>query len=625
MMTRKVSRTLEIEKHTEEMFKKLFLKLKPPEDIPISEWADKYRRLPAESSAEPGRWRTSKTPYMKKIMDVATDNSVKKVVIQASAQVGKSELLLNILGYYTHIDPSPILVIQPTVETGKNFSKERIKPTFRDTPVLSKILSGIRSTIQKIDFVGGFIAIVGANAPSALASRPIRILLCDEVDRYPLSAGDEGDPLTLGEKRTTTFPYTSKKIFVSTPTIKDVSRIEQEFQTGSMEEWQLPCPGCGEYQTITWDKIHFERDKKTKVLLDDQEILCLCEHCGELNNEVSWKKGMGRGQWKETVTNPEIRSFHLSSLISPWKSWREVVEGFLKAKNDPEQLKVWTNTELGETFAVLGDGISGLKLLERREKYGCELPDGVLVLTAGIDVQDDRFEIEVVGWGRNYESWGIEYYRIFGDLDKKAVWNQLATYLNKTFKFKDGTELSIANSCIDTGGHYTTEVYQFCKRPHKFNIRAIKGRGGTGLKFLYSSSDLKDEKIKLQILGVNSGKETIMSRLKTTDIGEGYCHFPKETGKGYDLAYFDGLTSEHQVTKIVNGRPTRVWELKKKNARNEPFDIRNYATAALELLMPIEFDALEELLVKGINHSKKQESKVDDGSRKNRRTTQSLL
>ncbi len=270
-----------LDKHTVELFERIFKKLKPPEDVPISEWADSYRRLPAESSAEPGKWRTSRTPYLQRPMDSISDPDVKKVVMMTSAQVGKSEVILNVLGYYTHIDPSPMLIIQPTVETGKNFSKERIGPTFRDTPILSNLVSAKRNTILKKEFSGGFVAIVGANAPAGLASRPIRILLCDEIDRYPVSAGEEGDPLTLGEKRTTTFPYTSKKVYVSTPTIEGVSRIEHEFKLGTMEEWELPCPGCGEYQAITWDKIKFALDDNTRKLDETREIECLCVECGE--------------------------------------------------------------------------------------------------------------------------------------------------------------------------------------------------------------------------------------------------------------------------------------------------------------------------------------------------------
>ncbi len=592
-----------IEQHTKELIKKILQKLKPPEDINLSEWADKYRKLPAESSAEPGQWKTSRTPYLKKIMDSITDVNVRKVVVMSSAQVGKSEVILNTLGYYAHIDPSPTLVIQPTDSTGKNFSKERIGPTFRDTPVLSELVSEKRSTILKKEFTGGYIAIVGANAPSGLASRPIKILACDEIDRWPLSAGDEGDPLTMAEKRTTTFPYTHKKIYVSTPTIDGISRIQHEFLQGSQEEWQLPCPSCGTYQTLSWDKIKFERDKKTGKLDRSIDVTAVCSNCGEYISEYAWKNGVGR--WYSEKENEEIKSFHLSSLVSPWKPWSDIVEAFLSAKNDKEMLKVWTNTELGEVFMEDGAVIDELELYNRREYYGCELPKGVIALTAGVDVQDDRFEIEVVGWGRNYESWAIEYVKIFGDLNKEEIWDKLDLYLSKTFKFVSGTELNILNTCIDTGGHYTTEVYKFCKKPHKFKISAIKGRGGSDIALISSVSRNNSEKIPLYIIGVDSGKETLMGRLKIDEIGEGYCHFPKENSKGYNKTYFKGLTSEYQVTRMVNGVPKLKW-VQKPRTRNEPLDLRNYATVAFEIVSPIDFDYLEEKINNGTNYMVKK-------------------
>ncbi len=599
-----------MDKHTKEFLKKLLLNLRPPENITISEWADKYRRLPPEGAAEPGRWKTSKTPYLKKIMDSVSDPTVRKVVIMSSAQVGKSELLINILGYFIHIDPSAILMVQPTERTAKEFAKRRITTSIRDTPILNKLIKWRESTVLEKVFTGGYLSIIGSNSPSGLASKPIRVVLCDEVDRYELSAGDEGDPLSLVEKRTTTFPDSHKLIYVSTPTIKHVSRIEQEYELGSMEEWQLQCPSCGEYQTITWDKINYIRDEKTKKLDKNKEVLCMCEHCDELNNEYAWKKGEGR--WKARNENAEVKSFHLSSLVSPWKTWVKIAEDFINAKNTRDKLRVFINTDLGETFEVLGASIDTMKLFERREKYSAELPKGVLVLTAGVDIQDDRFEIEVVGWGRNYESWGIEYKKIFGNMDKEEVWKKLDEYLRTTFKFADGTELNIAYTCLDTGGHYTSEAYKFLRKPRGYRLRGIKGMGGDGLAFLHKRSKLKDHgDLKLQILGVDSGKETVMGRLGTEIVGEGYCHFPisRETrNRGYDFAYFEGLTSEHQVTKRERGRQKAVWMLKKDGTRNEPFDVRNYATAALELLNP-NFNRLEKLLEKGVNHSKPKEKK----------------
>lgn len=227
-----------IEAHTQELFRKIFLNLRPPEQISVSEWADKYRRLPAESSAEPGMWKTSRTPYMKKILDSVSDENVREVSIMSSAQVGKSELIINTIGYYIHNNPTSILLVQPTESTGKGFSKKRISPSIRDSPVLNNLVNQRESSILEKKFMGGFLSIVGSNSPAGLSSQPIQVLLCDEVDRYEASAGHEGDPVTLAKKRTLTYEGIDKHIFVSTPTIQGVSRIEHEFKQGTMEEWQ---------------------------------------------------------------------------------------------------------------------------------------------------------------------------------------------------------------------------------------------------------------------------------------------------------------------------------------------------------------------------------------------------
>ncbi len=288
-------------------------------------------------------------------------------------------------------------------------------------------------------------------------------------------------------------------------------------------------------------------------------------------------------------------------------------------------LKVWTNTEMGLPFNNYGDNLNEIEIFERREKYGCDLPDGVLLLTAGVDVQDDRFEIEVVGWGRDDESWGIEYAKITGNLEKKEFWKKLDFFLSKTYKFANGQELSIAHVCIDTGGHFTKEVYKFCKQPHKVRVTGIKGMGRNDIGFIHTSFTDPSTKARIQNLGVNTGKETIMTSLKIDEPGEKYCHFPKEKEKGYNITYFQGLTSEHQVTRIKNGIRRNVWELKKSNSRNEPLDLRNYAMAAHEMLKPIDHDTLEKLLNDGVNHSERKEVNESDRTRKVRRKTSSLL
>lgn len=558
------------------LFRELVRVVAPPPDLTVSQWADLYRRLSSESSAEPGQWRTDRAPYQRDIMDAINDPAVETVVVMTSAQVGKTELLLNIIGYHIDYDPAPIMVMQPTLQMAQAFSKDRLAPMLRDSPALHGKVADARSrdsgnTVLHKSFPGGHITMVGANSPSGLASRPIRILLADEVDRFPTSAGAEGDPLTLAEKRTTTF-WNRKKVYVSTPTIKGVSRIEAAYLGSSQEEWCLPCPTCGTYQPLTWAQIRF----------DDVSMECI--ECGARHGEFDWKSGQGK--WIAKDSNQRVRGFHLNELASPWKRWSKIIEEFMEAKRGgTEMLKAWVNTTLGETWEEQGDGVESDDLIKRRETYDCEVPDGVLILTAGVDVQDDRLEVEVVGWGVGKESWGIKYQRFYGDPGQPAIWQQLDEFLSGMWKYSDGTTIGIACTCIDSGGHFTQQVYDFCKPREHRRIFAIKGQGGEGIPLVGRANRTNRKRVALFPIGVDTGKELILSRLKVEYEGPGYCHFPREQEKGYDETYFQGLTSEQRVLRMHKGRPRHEWK-KRPGTRNEPIDCRNYATAALEILSP---------------------------------------
>lgn len=590
-------------------FRLIYRLWSPPPDLTISQWADEYRILSAESAAEPGKWRTDRTPYMKEIMDSINDPRYERIVMMTSSQVGKTELLLCIIGYFIHYDPAPILLIQPNVKPmAEDFSKDRLAPMIRDTPVLRDKVSDVKSrssgnTMLHKSFPGGHITMVGANSPSGLASRPIRIVLADEVDRYPASAGTEGDPLTIVSKRTTTF-WNRKLVFVSTPGEKETSRIESAYMEGTQEKWSYSCPDCGRYQPLTWGQIRFE------------DVTHECKYCKERHNEFTWKSRPA--MW--VADNPDaakVRSFHLNELSSPWKRWTVIIEEFLEAKHrGNESLKAWVNTSLGETWEEQGDSLDSQTLEKRREVYNCEVPDNVLVLTASVDVQDDRLELEIVGWGLEKESWGIQYKVFLGDpailksLDPKtpSVWEQLDLYLQRYFSYADGGQTQISCTCIDSGGHFTTEVYEFCvKREHR-RIFAIKGQGLDGVPLIGKPSRSNRKKCALFMIGVNTAKELLFSRLKIDYVGPGYCHFPIEPAKGYDEGYFKGLMAEKRKIKYHKGRPRVEWS-KASGARNEPIDLRNYATAALEILNP----NLEKLAligretVSGMSSNKKQQ------------------
>lgn len=579
-----------MKKATADLFSKVFSILKPPPDMTISEWADDYRRLSSESSAEPGRWKTTKAPYQREIMNAISDIKVQKVVVMSAAQIGKTDgFILNPIGYFMHYDPSPIMVLQPTIQMAETFSKDRLSPMLRDTPVLrdrvnDKSRNSGNTILQKI-FPGGHVTMVGANSASSLASRPIRILLADEIDRYPATAGNEGDPLLLAGKRLTTF-WNKKEICVSTPTIKGLSRIEVEFEHSTQEEWNVPCPECGEFQPMEWAQVVFNKEN-----LD--EISFACAKCGCVSSEVEWKEQFVNGKFIAKYPERKVRGFHLNALSSLFVEWKEIVQKFLtaneeKKKGNIELLKVWTNTEMGQTWEEAGEQLEQEDLFKRREKYNCEVPEDVICLTAGIDTQDDRFEIEVVGWGVDKESWGIKYQIIYGDLKLPGVWNDLDTFLSQTFTRADGAKLKIICACMDSGGHFTNQVYKFCKARTARRIYAIKGKGGAEVPYFNKPTKSNREKAPLFTIGVDTGKSLLYQRLAIAEEGPNYCHFPKEKDKGYNETYFKGLTSEKMVMTYKRGKAQYVWTLKDSGyKRNEPLDIRNYATVALEIANPV--------------------------------------
>lgn len=584
--------------NTMALFRRIFKCLAPPPDLVLSEWADKYRMLSNGASAEPGHWRTAKAPHQREIMNAITDIDVRKVVVMSAAQVGKTEMILNPIGYYIHYDPSPVMVMQPTIQLAETFSKDRLTPMLRDTPVLAdKVNEKSRNsgnTIQQKIFPGGQIVMVGANSPTNLRSRPIRILLADEIDAYPPTAGNEGDPLLLAEKRLTTY-WNRKEVNISTPTIKGTSRIEIEYKNSSRGEWNVPCPCCGAMQPLKWGNVVFDANGFDA---EKSEVRYVCAACGVISSENEWKDHFTEGHFIHEDPENSVKGFHLNTLGSTLATWGEVVEKFLKANEEKkngniEILKSWVNTELGETWEEDGEQIEESVLMKRRERYNCEVPDGVLYLTAGVDTQDDRFEVEVVGWGADWESWGIKYAAIYGDNSDlaKQVWKDLDAFLMQTFTRADGAKLNIVCTCIDSGGHRSNQVYKFCKARFNRRVFAIRGSNDSAAAYIQKPTKSNREQAYLFTLGVDTGKSLILQRLKIEEEGPGYCHFPKdEEGKtysprGYDERYFKGLTAERQVLVYKKGKPYFEWHIRDNSyKRNEPLDCRDYAQAAMEII-----------------------------------------
>ena len=550
--------------------------LKPPPKLSVSEWSDRYRRLSPESSAEIGTWHTSRAEYQREIMNAVSDPKVESVTIMSCAQVGKTEILLNLIGYHIHQDPSPILLVQPTLDMAQTFSKDRLAPMLRDSPVLQGKVADPKSrdsgnTTLKKNFFGGHITMCGANSPASLASRPIRVVLFDEVDRFPVSAGSEGDPIDLARKRSATF-WNRKEVAVSTPTIANSSRIETLFENTDKREYHVPCPDCGEYQVMRWSNVHWEQDSPDTAFY-------ACIECGGAWDDAARYGAIRRGEWRATAPFVGRAGFRLSGLCSPWTPLSSAVRDFLQAKKLPETLRVWVNTYLGESWEDDGERIDDFQISTHRENYTSDsLPKEIVFLTAGIDVQDDRLEMEIVGWGRDEESWSVEYKTFFGDPASANVWADLDSYLTLTFTTEDDRELGIKAAAIDSGGHHTQAVYKFCKPRLGRRIFAIKGVGGEGKAIVGRPTTNNHIKCKLFPIGVDTAKETIYSRLKIKEVGPGYCHFPNS----YNDEYFAMLTAEKVVKKYHKGFHRREWV--KVRPRNEALDCRVYALAALSIV-----------------------------------------
>lgn len=589
--------------------------LKPLPKTSVSNWADNHRMLSSGISAEPGKWKTSRAPYQKDIMNAFTEPGIHRVVVKSSSQIGKSDMMNNVIGRFAHLDPCAIMMIQPTIDMAQDYSKTRIAPMIRDTKVLNNLFYDVKSrdannTILSKVFPGGRLIMCGANSPAGLASRPIRILLADEVDRFPDSAGTEGDPVDLAAKRMTTFWNSCMGLF-STPTNEGSSRIDEEYLAGTQEEWQHKCPNCGKYHllrhidmTVDYKEIKTPSGKKTVIVND---VKWRCPHCGFSFSEKEMKQTPQKyiSRNADALKNG-IRSFFVNGFTSPWMTWSKIMREWLEAKGDPEREKVIMNTVFGESYKQKGAFEDEQIFLRRRESYGAELPNGVLLLTAAIDTQDNRLEYEVVGWGKEEECWGIRKGIVLGAPNQDRTWKEIDNILDKTYHFADGKGLKVVRTFIDSGGHYTSDVYNYCQKNFHKQRFAIKGRGGPGIPLIYKIAKANNAKAPLILLGVDDGKQQIMDRLSIDSPGPLYFHFPQDEGikelsnRGYDDLYFKGIISEHKKVYKRNGVLREVWETT-KNVRNEPLDLRNYNLACMKSLKP-DWGKLE-MLVNGMSET----------------------
>ena len=568
-------------------------RLAPPPRLTVSEWADRFRVLSREASAEPGQWRTARAPYLQGIMDAFSDPRVEEVVVMSSAQVGKTECILNVAGYFMHQDPAPILVVLPNIEEAEGWSKIRLAPMIDDAPALKERVREPTSrasgnTLRVKEFPGGHITLVGSNAPSGLAAKPIRVVLGDEVDRWADSAGTEGSPRRLATKRTSTF-WNRKLGWFSTPKLKGPvdqggSPIEAAFLEGDQRRYYVPCPHCGQPQVLRWGNLKFDA---TSDQAAEHTAEYACEGCGSLWEEADKPAILSRGEWRSHAPAGRVASFHLNALYSPWARWGELAREFVKAQGNVLDLQVFVNTVLGESWEDRGSLTAAEGLAGRQEAYHAPIPDQVQAVTVGVDVQADRLEAVVRGWGHGEEAWFLERAIFLGDstvaeTSPGSVWEQLETLRVRYWNARPGR----CAMAIDSG--YNPEaVYRYAKPRYGAKVFVTRGASKPGQPILTRKPSVNNKaRARVFYVGTDAAKDSIYGRLKVSVPGPMYWHYPVGTAP----EYFEQLTSEKRVRKQHAGRWVSRYEVL-PNRRNEGLDCEVGNLVAL-LLLNAKFEAV---------------------------------
>jgi phage terminase large subunit GpA-like protein len=565
--------------------------VRPDPDQTVDEWADENVQLP-EYVAESGRWRTSRTPFLREIMQcLSPSHPCKLVVFMKCVQIGGTQVGVNWIGYIIDRAPGVMLAFEPIKDLAKKLSNEKVKPMIELTPCLRGKVREARSrdsgnNIFTKEFLGGFVNFIGCNSAIGMRSTSARYVLIDEVDACPADVNGEGHPVDLAEKRTATFDR--RKIFeLSTPLEADTSRIEPDYLKGSRGRYHVPCPFCGHRQHLQWGQLVYTFDG----IADPERAAYRCAGCAELIPEHAKGWMLEQGQWVHEDPDNPVRSFHINALYQPYGwalSWSELARQWIEANakaaaGDMRKLKTFINTILAETWEEKGEKVDQSAIYQRRETYEALCPEGVLVLTAAIDLQDNRLEVEVCGWGVEEESWSIEY-RVFpGSPAQPTVWKDVTEWLARPRLHACGVSLRVECVVVDTGGHHTKEAYWFARR-YRGRCYAIKGSNQPGAPLVPPRPTRpRGTTVHLYHLGTVAAKDTIFPRLKLTEPGPGYMHFPESPA--YDEEYFKQLAGEEKRSKYDRGVLTGYF-YKKIRARNEALDLKVYNLAAVCLLNP---------------------------------------
>jgi phage terminase large subunit GpA-like protein len=602
--------------------------LRPADPMTVAQWADRHRVLSTKGSAEPGPWRTDRTPYLREAMECLSPTSpYRRVVLMFGSQLGKTEVVLNWLGAIIHLWPAPTLLVQPTLDMAKRLNRQRLEPLLRETPVLSELIAPARArdsgnTMFLKDFRGGLFVLTGANSGSGLQSMPAAYLLADEVSSYPFEADDKGDPLENAEARTSTFPM-GKVLITSTPGTRGMCRITHEFeQRSDRRQLAMRMPCCGALEVLRWRE-HMKWDTP------DGEVFAQCPACGERVGEQHKTTMLTGAQWQATAKGDGITAgFHLPAWYAPagWTSWGQIRDEFLRAKTDPLLLKGWVNKRAAEAWedeAVAAINADGLMARAQADGYSSgTCPEGVVLLLMAVDVQDTWLETTVWGFGRGEEMWRIWHQKVEGSPAYDDVWQQIDSIRKTQWPREGGGVMTVRHCAVDTGGHFTQEAYEFCRARAAEGVVAIKGSSTKAAPALGKGSKIDvnwrgrilKKGLMLYMVGGDTLKRTIYARLKKDSTGPGSIHF----GNDVTEEFLQGLTCERLVPKTVKGFQVLTWE-KPSGARNEPLDLCVYSLAMLELVKrrynrATMWDQLE--------HAAKQQQIAPDKPKQRRRRPQ---
>lgn len=583
--------------------------LAPPPPMTVTEWAEARRVLSAKDSSEPGPYRATRTPYAREPQDaLSAHSSVEEVVLMWGAQTSKTTIGGNWLGYLIDLQPGPVMVVQPTIDTAKRYSRQRLTPMIEESSALRRKVRDNRSrddantTLLK-EYAGGFLALAGANSAAGLRSMPIRDIFFDEIDAYPHDVDGEGDPISLAEARQSTFSR-RKRLKTSTPTTKDFSRIEAAFLKTDRRYFHVPCPHCQHMQQLVWGAgkahgLHWRKDADGRALPHTAHYICI--GCGGEIAEHNKPSMLEAGVWvaSKPDTRAHMRGYHLNSLYSPlgWLSWSVLVSEWVDARNaanqgDQTKLRAFINTRLAETWEEQGDRVQHHELARRAEPYELGVVCmGGLLLVMGVDTQPDRLEARIWAFGRGEESWLVQRHIIYGDpnLEEAAEgspWAALTAIRRTPVQHASGGQMFIEATCIDTAGHNTQAVYVYCRAHAHAHVLAIVGRtssqGAKGPLGKPSSVDVtwrgktQTRGLKLWKVGTDTIKHLLYGRLRLTEPGGGYVHLPADLK---DTDEFEQMTAERLVTKYVKGHARLEW-FKPNHKRNEALDCWVYAYAA---------------------------------------------